>query len=1696
VTTDPLVATASGSTDADGDPITYEYEWARSLDGGVTWQAWGNPGSTLPASQTTKGEVWKARARASDGTAQSAWVESNTLTILNSAPAAPTSVVATPASPVTTNPLTAAASGSTDADGDAITYQYEWAQSLDGGVSWQAWGNAGATLPASQTTKGEVWKAHARASDGTAQSAWVESNTLTILNSTPTTPTSVVVTPGSPVTTDPLTATPAGSTDADGDPITYEAQWSRSLDGGATWQAWGNDGSPLPASQTTKGERWKAHALAFDGTARSGWSADSASVLIGNSPPDAPTSVIISPSAPTTESTLSASASGSTDADGDAIQSHQYRWASSADNGTTWSGWTVADTRPPGTAHKGELWKAQARASDGTAYGPWSADSAPVTIQNALPTKPTSLNITPNPPADTDDLTGTAGGSTDPDGDGIAYQIQWQRGTDGGTTWGAWGNDGSPLPAAATTWNDRWRARARAFDGTDYSGGWFTSSTVTINTAPTPPTSVTIAPGIPDTLDSLTATVTGSTDVDAGAGDSITTEVQWSVSTGGPWSTWGNPGAVLDHSLTTRDEQWKARGRAVDQAGGASAWVESTPVTIANSTPSVPTSCSITPGTPLTSDTLTGGGSGSTDDDPGDTVTYQFQWSVSLDGGTTWGPWGNDGPTLAPAFTTKGELWKAHCRATDGTAQSGYGPDSAPVTIANSAPSAPTSVAVAPTRPADGDDLVATATGHADADGDAMTLEYEWARSLDGGTTWGPWGNPAATLPAAQTSRGDWWKAHARATDGTDPGPWTQSTPVLVNSVPTAPTAVDVTPGAPNTDDTLTATASGSTDADGDPITYSHEWSRSTNGGATWDGWGNPGPTLPPSQTTKGDWWKARSRAFDGLERSGWVASDPVVIGNSAPSVPTSATIAPTNPLDGDNLTATVTGATDADGDALTYNVEWSKSTDGGTTWGAWGNAGATLPAAQTTPGDLWKAHGRANDGAATGPWLESAPVRVNAPPTSPPTIDVTPAAPTNADSLVAAASGSTDVDGDFTDVPDSYEYEWCRSQDGGATWGAWQALGRTLDASQTSRDDQWKVRARAYDGTDYSGWTTRDPVVIGNALPTQPVVDVTPDVPKTADDLVCAVTGNSTDPDGDPITYKYRWQKDGVPQAAYNDATTVPASATAKGELWKCVVTPNDGRGDGPSGEDQVVIANTAPTAPVVGVTPAAPKTADNLTGAVTGNSTDADADPVTYQFRWQKDGVPQAAYDGATTVPASATAKGEVWTCVVTPNDGSEDGASGQGQATIVNSAPTQPVVDVTPNQPRSTQDLTGAVTGGGTDPDGDTVAYGYRWFKDGVQQSAYDDATTIPASATEKGEVWRCVVTPNDGQDDGPSGQDQVRVNDPAVRWAGTAGYETDGVAPDSGIPDSTPFTFKVKYTDPTGAAPVFSRCFVRKRVGKEWRNHKTVALTRESGDITTGAIYSGTTLLGNETLMYRFEFQAPDGMVATGAPASTRQGPLLAGAPKLWWRGTPAYMTDGVSPDTGSPSRSFTFGVLYTDSEGDVPTVRRLVIRKNGTDLIYKPLTASGPGDHRTGKPYSASLAINEVCTLEYRFDLADNDGTATGTPTQWQTGPTIDGGADAAATAGTVTAIATRTGAQITLSLPSAAHVTATVTNMAGRPVRTVVADRPLGAGLQTLLWDRRNDAGLTVPAGLYVVQLVVRTDDGRQSTTVAPVTLP
>lgn len=166
--------------------------------------------------------------------------------------------------------------------------------------------------------------------------------------------------------------------------------------------------------------------------------------------------------------------------------------------------------------------------------------------------------------------------------------------------------------------------------------------------------------------------------------------------------------------------------------------------------------------------------------------------------------------------------------------------------------------------------------------------------------------------------------------------------------------ALDVAPRDPATNAVLTATPSGFSDPDGDPLAYHYQWS--VNGLAV------AGATLPTfdlgaaGNGDRGDTVSAEVRATDPYGNESTPLSAAVTVANSAPSAG-SVRIAPTAPAAGESLTASPRGFSDADGDVLTYAYRWLRNGSLLT-----GHTDARLPS-HGRAGDVIRVEVRAVDG-------------------------------------------------------------------------------------------------------------------------------------------------------------------------------------------------------------------------------------------------------------------------------------------------------------------------------------------------------------------------------------------------------------------------------------------------------------------------------------------------------------------------------------------------------------------------------------------------------------------------------------------------------------------------------------------------------------------------------------------------------------
>ncbi|MBN2098736.1 MAG: hypothetical protein JW753_03975 [Dehalococcoidia bacterium] len=304
---------------------------------------------------------------------------------------------------------------------------------------------------------------------------------------------------------------------------------------------------------------------------------------------------------------------------------------------------------------------------------------------------------------------------------------------------------------------------------------------------------------------------------------------------------------------------------------------------------------------------------------------------------------------------------------------------------------------------------------------------------------------------------------------------------------------------------------------------------------------------------------------------------------------------------------------------------------------------GDTVDGSYTAKGQTWRCIVTFNNGRGICTGFDEVTVG-NSPPTAP-VADVIPDMAYGGDDLVCAIkTPSFDADGDVI----TYTYAWYKD-------GVLQPnlTGDTVAASYTSRGETWRCAVTASDAESaVAGSFDEVSIPSGNNPPSAPVVAISPVLPTSTDSLLCSLKVESTDLDGDPVTYTYAWYKDGVLQP-HLTGNTVKASYTVRGETWKCVVTVSDGQGGSAGGFCEATIHNCPPSPPLIAISPDEPLTIDNLECSITLASSDADGDAISYTYAWYKDGILQPQFTGS-SVDSSYTSLWETWKCAVTASDG----------------------------------------------------------------------------------------------------------------------------------------------------------------------------------------------------------------------------------------------------------------------------------------------------------------------------------------------------------------------------------------------------------------------------------------------------------
>lgn len=716
-------------------------------------------------------------------------------------------------------------------------------------------------------------------------------------------------------------------------------------------------------------------------------------------------------------------------------------------------------------------------------------------------------------------------------------------------------------------------------------------------------------------------------------------------------------------------------------------------------------------------------------DPDGDAITYRIDWL--LDGLET----GVSGEKLGGELLRKGALVTARVVASDGELEAR--PVLASARVGDTAPGA-VAISLDPKTPRRSDKLqVRLDRPASDVDGDPIVYRHRWTVGGE------PRNQPLdlSLLTSGAARKHQKVTVEVRAFDGQLEGPPATAEVTLRNTPPTQP-RVEIRPAKPRKGDALrAAVVAASTDVDGDALSYRFTW---TKNGKPLAIAGDP-REVPGTEVTRADRFEVTVTPNDG-EEDGPPASAMAVVTNTPPEPPRIA-LEPAHPKGGEQIRLVVKQpARDVDGDAVRLQIAWTR--EGRPT----GGGGETLAPTEFKKHERIKVVVTPHDGQEAG---EPAVVEVTADNAVPGAAELAfnTAKPNVTEPFKAVVKvAAKDADGDAL----RYRYRWFRNgapveifdgtQDSRKApfWTSSAEVPRALFA----KGQHWEVEAEASDGEAW-GPPARARTLVVNSAPPAPQVGFSPSRPRRGDGLNLSVK-QAADPDGDAVTYRYTWYRNGQKQAFPPDQAQVARGAVRKGEQWAVEVVAMDGEAESTVARAEAVVADTPPGALALGLCDAPVREGAQLTASVLTPSVDADGDSITLRSEWTVNGKPVPQSQGQLKLVGVTLKKHDVARVVVTPFDGELSGPPAAAECSVINTPPEAPQIAIEPAEPTAKSGLSVRVTKPSADRDADSITYRYRWIRDGVPAGI--DTAAVSSGVPRHREVWRVEVTPFDGEEEG--------------------------------------------------------------------------------------------------------------------------------------------------------------------------------------------------------------------------------------------------------------------------------------------------------------------------------------------------------
>ena len=452
---------------------------------------------------------------------------------------------------------------------------------------------------------------------------------------------------------------------------------------------------------------------------------------------------------------------------------------------------------------------------------------------------------------------------------------------------------------------------------------------------------------------------------------------------------------------------------------------------------------------------------------------------------------------------------------------------------------------------------------------------------------------------------------------------------IRVNTPPSAPT-ITLNPDPVYSTSSLTASVSGSTDDDGDNISFSYEWYENAILTAY------TGAAIPSSELDVGEIWSVRITPNDGYVDGAYTETS-ITVTNSEPTL-SSITISPANNVYNDTTLTCLATASDAD-QSVTPSFSWEIN---GTIVQS---PTIDLSGISATPSDVatctvtaTDSHGGSISGTASITLENRAPQISN--------LTIAPSSPYSSDTATCSVGSITEPDGEtYTE-----SYEWFYN---GASLGAGSSLSLNQQVLPTQNLDC------VLTVTDASGASidSTASVVVQNTPPSIDFSEITPAEPNVHDTVTCTAIASDIDAETPTLLFSF-YDSNGNTHIA---TSTTPDSATL--DLSTTGITPNTdlictiAASDGYSGStmttETVTVINSAPSFD-------SPATITPNTGVIHGtqltcsaHAIDATDPNVSLTYDWIVGGLTLSSNTTTYTVDINNIQIGQTIECLVTAMD-----------------------------------------------------------------------------------------------------------------------------------------------------------------------------------------------------------------------------------------------------------------------------------------------------------------------------------------------------------------------------------------------------------------------------------------------------------